>query len=775
MGQIVSSAAKPKRCNLSKLSQLGTPAAGEHILVSYDNSMMANGQGNFDRYIIGDGRTAATALELKYLDDSTRPYIVEEVNKAVADIQPIEITGDVTNAPDEEDLTSENQGGTDVLKFKDKAYNAALYSGLGRVYLRKNIVTLKGVGKNVLTQAMVNTANTIYHIQYDYDLNGQTITLPAGCVLEFDGGSVKNGTIIGQNTIVRAFNRYIFRGVSVSGVFNETYHSDWFVKKNDGSDCTTDMNFLFSSGNGHTIIIDEGKYAVNANYTLAQGTKLKGYSLCVGRNNVVRKSHFYLHDCSGTFLDCSAGYIVIENLTFDGTNGITDNNSTTIEQFISANSKTGFIVINGCEICGTSYLGACAVNLGQSMWVEIKNSQIHHVINGYAVIFNGSNTTINFHKVYFTYNRQSLNISSGSGFTKFSCCVFESSYTLGRIAGSNIFDTCHFENIGYDLSEHYEGLTTIYESDSTPLDSFAELVRGKTEFANCVFYHCFNGSHHTYGFRLYPNTIRSTYIRNGYLLINNCLLENATYNSFELSNVLYVYGNNTSIAEYFKIEMNCEYVSVNSSIYPYVKKLKGYGHARLHVYGNRNVEMCLEYGVAHYKFISYTSTGFFVPSNMPLELLDDEYCVKGFITYPTASHVHNKEYVSFVKSFTLVNTSTVAGTSFQLPTDASAIPAYYIEVGDKFTIYTDSTTAVTGTITAKTNTAVTFSVGFTIDSTPRILNIYATRPCGDSYGICTNLPTGLTTRQVGCIAIKGTSTYRWNGTAWMDVTGTAVQ
>jgi hypothetical protein len=195
MGQIIGSAAKPKRCNLNKLSQLGILAAGEHVLVSYDNSMNAAGQGNFDRYIVGDGMTVATALELRYLDDSTRPYIVEEVNKAVADIQPIEITGDVTNAPDEEDLTSENQGGTDVLKFKDKAYNSALYSGLGRVYLRKNIVTLEGTGKNVLTQAMVNTSNTIYHIQYDYDLNEETITLPAGCVLEFDGGSVKNGTL----------------------------------------------------------------------------------------------------------------------------------------------------------------------------------------------------------------------------------------------------------------------------------------------------------------------------------------------------------------------------------------------------------------------------------------------------------------------------------------------------------------------------------------------------------------------------------------------------
>ena len=68
MGQIVSSAAKPKRCNANKLSQLGTPAAGEHILVSSDNSMNAAGQGNFDCYIVGDGQTAATALELKKVD-----------------------------------------------------------------------------------------------------------------------------------------------------------------------------------------------------------------------------------------------------------------------------------------------------------------------------------------------------------------------------------------------------------------------------------------------------------------------------------------------------------------------------------------------------------------------------------------------------------------------------------------------------------------------------------------------------------------------------------
>ena len=68
MGQIVGGAAKPKRCNLNKLSQLGTPAAGEYILVSSDNSMTAAGQGNFDCFIVGDGAKAASALTLQKID-----------------------------------------------------------------------------------------------------------------------------------------------------------------------------------------------------------------------------------------------------------------------------------------------------------------------------------------------------------------------------------------------------------------------------------------------------------------------------------------------------------------------------------------------------------------------------------------------------------------------------------------------------------------------------------------------------------------------------------
>lgn len=73
--------------------------------------------------------------------------------------------------------------------------------------------------KNVLIQSMIAKANTIYIIQYDYDLEGETITIPAGCTLLFMGGSFKNGTLVGNNTKVFSLAPTSpFDNVTVSGL-----------------------------------------------------------------------------------------------------------------------------------------------------------------------------------------------------------------------------------------------------------------------------------------------------------------------------------------------------------------------------------------------------------------------------------------------------------------------------------------------------------------------------------------------------------------------------
>lgn len=156
------------------------------------------------------------------------------INAAVAEADPIVIEGDVTNAPDEEDITSDNN---DLLKFKDKPHSPTIYSGLGRKYLRKNLVN----GVNTLTQDMFKTpdntnnlTDTIFIIQYDYVIpQGTTINIPERCVLKFEGGSITTGTIIGNGTIIDAGRVKIFGPNVVTDVDGSSWniseaYPEWF-------------------------------------------------------------------------------------------------------------------------------------------------------------------------------------------------------------------------------------------------------------------------------------------------------------------------------------------------------------------------------------------------------------------------------------------------------------------------------------------------------------------------------------------------------------------
>ena len=241
------------------------------------------------------------------------------------------VEGDVTNLPDEEDLTSVNTiDGREVIKLNDRTYEPSNFSGKGYKILRKNIkkfdiptvsivvsyaptssgdititvndkvttinldsstdttpaivatkiatdlkyslddydisvssnrITLtrhndssvspssinvgntsavitvkdgvnKNVRKNVLRQDMINDSDTVYEIKYDFDLNNTTIDINDNCILKFNGGSLKNGTINLKNTNIDALcNIVIFKNVNVIGSTNSIAYADWFGVK----------------------------------------------------------------------------------------------------------------------------------------------------------------------------------------------------------------------------------------------------------------------------------------------------------------------------------------------------------------------------------------------------------------------------------------------------------------------------------------------------------------------------------------------------------------
>ena len=57
-------------------------------------------------------------------------------------------------------------------------------------------------GTNTLSQLNFDSRNVKYVIKWDYDLLGGTIEFPENCLIEFDGGSISNGTLIGNDTYI---------------------------------------------------------------------------------------------------------------------------------------------------------------------------------------------------------------------------------------------------------------------------------------------------------------------------------------------------------------------------------------------------------------------------------------------------------------------------------------------------------------------------------------------------------------------------------------------
>lgn len=207
-----------------------------------------------------------------------RNEIIDITNQQVTDLKPGSVDPDdlseatkqlignksITNLPDEEDITvTDNQ----TLKLKDKEYAPKDYSGMGRVYLRKHYVN----GVNTLTQHMMRKPNTIYIIQYDYCLAGQTIEVPENCVLKFQGGSLRNGIVILNGTSLMEDGSRIFDNITLSGVLNGDLSCTMFgASPSSSKDLNLDsiketIKQLDNVGGGELLIPQEINYGYERN------------------------------------------------------------------------------------------------------------------------------------------------------------------------------------------------------------------------------------------------------------------------------------------------------------------------------------------------------------------------------------------------------------------------------------------------------------------------------------------------------------------------------
>lgn len=125
----------------------------------------------------------------------------------------------------------------------NRAYDTTSFSGLGKRTLKKHVVS----NKNVLTREMMSDPHTVYVIQYDYDLDGEEIVVPTNCILEFDGGSLRNGSLMFYDD--GTINKGVFKDCAVH-----------FDKSITITGCTFDNPNLF----------DAIRKVRNANKTYAQ-------------------------------------------------------------------------------------------------------------------------------------------------------------------------------------------------------------------------------------------------------------------------------------------------------------------------------------------------------------------------------------------------------------------------------------------------------------------------------------------------------------------------
>lgn len=136
----------------------------------------------------------------------------------------------------------------------------------------------------------IEVSNCIYKIIYNFDLNGETLTLPSNCTLDFQGGSFSNGTIVGSNTKIESGLTKIFgTDITLSG----TWIADSLSPEHFGTtgvDATQDTTYIqkaldcCAAINIKTVKLQNKIYQINSSLLIQSNIKLEGATSRVWNN-----------------------------------------------------------------------------------------------------------------------------------------------------------------------------------------------------------------------------------------------------------------------------------------------------------------------------------------------------------------------------------------------------------------------------------------------------------------------------------------------------------
>ena len=181
------------------------------------------------------------------------------------------------------------------IKIKD---NSEAFGGMGKETLQKNIQNVSGVNKNILSSSQLPAVkdNTIFTVEYDFDLNGETITIPEDSILNFNGGSIKNGNVVLDNTVfdgnVKFGDDVTFEGTCGNDVFKQS----WF--ENNDVDAFLDfVQNVDSESDALTYEFTKGTYSPTKKVSKETTKDIN----IIGNNAILEYDFSELQDSGGNY------------------------------------------------------------------------------------------------------------------------------------------------------------------------------------------------------------------------------------------------------------------------------------------------------------------------------------------------------------------------------------------------------------------------------------------------------------------------------------------
>lgn len=318
-----------------------------------------------------------------------------------------------------------NQVGIASLRSTDN-----IPAGMNRVILEKHYIgEAKDNSNPVLKQSDFLYENTIYVIKYDFLLK-EEIVIPKNSILEFEGGSLRGGILIGNGASIKAADYAILNDCILNN-FTLSYVdprwvgavSDFDEQKRTGTDNSRFFQMAYDNiikNHPGTALLINGKYLISKTVVFGMQCHLKGY-----HNNTrgaVINGQATDKGSSNSLIavgDCPAFKVVgngketatwadfsIEHIKFLGL----DKNKSIAIQYEASGSPSRPAFIEKCEACNLLYFFyTIAINNSTIGNLTIKDNNIYQCGKAIYAVSNPA------HKMGFTSLKIENNVIEHNG------------------------------------------------------------------------------------------------------------------------------------------------------------------------------------------------------------------------------------------------------------------------------------------------------------------------------------------------------------------------